>query len=56
MELIRLLRLEGELNKVRMARQKMSELFPLTEGNGAGRIVEVKDVKESQLFLISSLS
>ncbi|XP_036027973.1 squamous cell carcinoma antigen recognized by T-cells 3 isoform X2 [Onychomys torridus] len=30
-ELIRLLRLEGELNKVRMARQKMSELFPLTE-------------------------
>lgn len=35
MELIRLLRLEGELNKVRMARQKMSELFPLTEGNAA---------------------
>ncbi|XP_052023808.1 squamous cell carcinoma antigen recognized by T-cells 3 isoform X4 [Apodemus sylvaticus] len=30
-ELIRLLRLEGELNKVRMARQKMSETFPLTE-------------------------
>ncbi|XP_021501726.1 squamous cell carcinoma antigen recognized by T-cells 3 [Meriones unguiculatus] len=30
-ELIRLLRLEGELNKVRMARQKMSEIFPLTE-------------------------
>lgn len=30
-ELIRLLRLEGELNKVRMARQKMSEAFPLTE-------------------------
>lgn len=29
--LIRLLRLEGELNKVRMARQKMSEIFPLTE-------------------------
>ncbi|XP_028621313.1 squamous cell carcinoma antigen recognized by T-cells 3 isoform X2 [Grammomys surdaster] len=30
-ELIRLLRLEGELNKVRMARQKMSDIFPLTE-------------------------
>lgn len=29
--LIRLFRLEGELNKVRMARQKMSEIFPLTE-------------------------
>lgn len=32
MELIRLLRLEGELSRVRAARQKMSELFPLTEG------------------------
>uniref|UniRef100_A0A4X1SPD0 Spliceosome associated factor 3, U4/U6 recycling protein n=1 Tax=Sus scrofa TaxID=9823 RepID=A0A4X1SPD0_PIG len=31
-DLIRLLRLEGELTKVRMARQKMSEIFPLTEG------------------------
>ncbi|XP_032703330.1 squamous cell carcinoma antigen recognized by T-cells 3 isoform X3 [Lontra canadensis] len=30
-DLIRLLRLEGELTKVRMARQKMSEIFPLTE-------------------------
>uniref|UniRef100_A0A667I8P7 Spliceosome associated factor 3, U4/U6 recycling protein n=1 Tax=Lynx canadensis TaxID=61383 RepID=A0A667I8P7_LYNCA len=30
-DLIRLLRLEGELSKVRMARQKMSEIFPLTE-------------------------
>ncbi|CAH6778741.1 squamous cell carcinoma antigen recognized by T-cells 3 [Phodopus roborovskii] len=30
-ELIRLLRQEGELSKVRLARQKMSELFPLTE-------------------------
>lgn len=30
-ELIRLLRLEGELSRVRAARQKMSELFPLTE-------------------------
>lgn len=34
-DLIRLLRLEGELTKVRMARQKMSEIFPLTEGKGA---------------------
>ena len=32
-DLIRLLRLEGELTKVRMARQKMSEIFPLTEGS-----------------------
>lgn len=31
-DLIRLLRLEGELTKVRGARQKMSEIFPLTEG------------------------
>ncbi|XP_023617823.1 squamous cell carcinoma antigen recognized by T-cells 3 isoform X4 [Myotis lucifugus] len=31
-DLIRLLRLEGELTKVRVARQKMSEIFPLTEG------------------------
>ncbi|XP_008140723.2 squamous cell carcinoma antigen recognized by T-cells 3 [Eptesicus fuscus] len=30
-DLIRLLRLEGELTKVRVARQKMSEIFPLTE-------------------------
>ncbi|XP_059532030.1 squamous cell carcinoma antigen recognized by T-cells 3 isoform X2 [Myotis daubentonii] len=30
-DLIRLLRLEGELTKVRAARQKMSEIFPLTE-------------------------
>ncbi|XP_008056328.1 squamous cell carcinoma antigen recognized by T-cells 3 isoform X2 [Carlito syrichta] len=30
-DLIRLLRLEGELTKVRIARQKMSEIFPLTE-------------------------
>ncbi|XP_075389468.1 spliceosome associated factor 3, U4/U6 recycling protein isoform X2 [Tenrec ecaudatus] len=30
-DLIKLLRLEGELTKVRAARQKMSELFPLTE-------------------------
>nr|XP_031298787.1 squamous cell carcinoma antigen recognized by T-cells 3 isoform X3 [Camelus dromedarius] len=30
-DLIRLLRLEGELAKVRTARQKMSEIFPLTE-------------------------
>ncbi|KAI5133240.1 squamous cell carcinoma antigen recognized by T-cells 3 isoform X1 [Manis pentadactyla] len=30
-DLIRLLRLEGELSKVRTARQKMSEIFPLTE-------------------------
>ncbi|XP_055970433.1 squamous cell carcinoma antigen recognized by T-cells 3 isoform X2 [Sorex fumeus] len=30
-DLIRLLRLEGELAKVRVARQKMSEIFPLTE-------------------------
>ncbi|XP_066116414.1 squamous cell carcinoma antigen recognized by T-cells 3 isoform X1 [Saccopteryx bilineata] len=30
-DLIRLLRLEGELTKVRLARQKMSEIFPLTE-------------------------
>lgn len=30
-DLIRLLRLEGELTKVRGARQKMSEIFPLTE-------------------------
>ncbi|XP_058512452.1 squamous cell carcinoma antigen recognized by T-cells 3 isoform X1 [Ochotona princeps] len=30
-DLIRLLRLEGELSRVRMARQKMSEIFPLTE-------------------------
>ncbi|XP_027812464.2 squamous cell carcinoma antigen recognized by T-cells 3 isoform X2 [Ovis aries] len=30
-DLIRLLRLEGELTRVRAARQKMSEIFPLTE-------------------------
>uniref|UniRef100_A0A8D2DGC5 Spliceosome associated factor 3, U4/U6 recycling protein n=1 Tax=Sciurus vulgaris TaxID=55149 RepID=A0A8D2DGC5_SCIVU len=30
-DLIRLLRLEGELTRVRVARQKMSEIFPLTE-------------------------
>ncbi|KAM4855028.1 spliceosome associated factor 3, U4/U6 recycling protein [Urocitellus parryii] len=30
-DLIRLLRLEGELTKVRVAREKMSEIFPLTE-------------------------
>ncbi|XP_042529343.1 squamous cell carcinoma antigen recognized by T-cells 3 [Dipodomys spectabilis] len=30
-DLIKVLRLEGELDKVRAARQKMSELFPLTE-------------------------
>ncbi|XP_020022691.2 squamous cell carcinoma antigen recognized by T-cells 3 isoform X2 [Castor canadensis] len=30
-DLIKLLRLEGELTKVRTARQKMSEIFPLTE-------------------------
>ncbi|XP_062038290.1 squamous cell carcinoma antigen recognized by T-cells 3 isoform X1 [Lepus europaeus] len=30
-DLIRLLRLEGELSRVRTARQKMSEIFPLTE-------------------------
>ncbi|XP_049623727.1 squamous cell carcinoma antigen recognized by T-cells 3 isoform X2 [Suncus etruscus] len=30
-DLVRLLRLEGELTKVRVARQKMSEIFPLTE-------------------------
>jgi hypothetical protein len=35
-ELIRLLRLEGELSRVRAARQKMSELFPLTEGKLRG--------------------
>ncbi|XP_036304828.1 squamous cell carcinoma antigen recognized by T-cells 3 isoform X2 [Pipistrellus kuhlii] len=31
LDLIRLLRLEGELTKLRGARQKMSEIFPLTE-------------------------
>ncbi|XP_012869897.1 PREDICTED: squamous cell carcinoma antigen recognized by T-cells 3 [Dipodomys ordii] len=30
-DLIKVLRLEGELDKVRAARQKMSEIFPLTE-------------------------
>lgn len=32
LDLIKLLRQEGELVKLRRARQKMSELFPLTEG------------------------
>lgn len=32
LELIKLLRQEGELVRLRRARQKMSELFPLTEG------------------------
>lgn len=31
-DLIKLLRQEGELLRLRKARQKMSELFPLTEG------------------------
>lgn len=31
-DLIKLLRQEGELSRLRRARQKMSELFPLTEG------------------------
>lgn len=31
-DLIKLLKQEGELNRLRKARQKMSELFPLTEG------------------------
>ena len=33
LDLIKLLRQEGELSRLRRARQKMSELFPLTEGN-----------------------
>lgn len=31
-DLIKLLRQEGKLYRLRKARQKMSELFPLTEG------------------------
>lgn len=31
-DLIKLLKQEGELLRLRKARQKMSELFPLTEG------------------------
>jgi len=31
-DLIKLLRQEGKLHRLRKARQKMSELFPLTEG------------------------
>lgn len=31
-DLIKLLKQEGELVRLRKARQKMSELFPLTEG------------------------
>lgn len=31
-DLIKLLKQEGELFRLRKARQKMSELFPLTEG------------------------
>lgn len=31
-DLIKLLKQEGELIRLRKARQKMSELFPLTEG------------------------
>lgn len=31
-DLIKLLKQEGELSRLRKARQKMSELFPLTEG------------------------
>ncbi|XP_042297367.1 squamous cell carcinoma antigen recognized by T-cells 3-like [Sceloporus undulatus] len=38
LDLIKLLHQEGELVKLRRARQKMSELFPLTEGRpGLGR-------------------
>ncbi len=32
-ELIKLLRADGELDKLRSTREKMSENFPLTEGN-----------------------
>lgn len=48
-DLIKLLKQEGELLRLRKARQKMSELFPLTEG--LFMTVAVQRSKEAAFFL-----
>lgn len=52
-DLIKLLKQEGELLRLRKARQKMSELFPLTEGWCASKTVLASDesVDSSSLSL-----
>lgn len=43
-DLIKLLKQEGELLRLRKARQKMSELFPLTEGWCAADVTQLNMV------------
>lgn len=51
-DLIKLLKQEGELFRLRKARQKMSELFPLTEGWCMANIV-LGSVDSSCEFLVT---
>lgn len=43
-ELMKLLREDGELEKLREAREKMSEIFPLTEGMNFNSETNIQDL------------
>lgn len=52
-DLIKLLKQEGELLRLRKARQKMSELFPLTEGWFMSDTVHVSEELAALYYLYS---